>query len=267
MGRHHILNSKPPRRAFRQSVGAALAALALTMPAAAQDAATGGKDTEILVTGYLFASALNGRASTTSSLPPANIDLSFGDVLDDLDFGFMTTVEMRRGRWGFMGDLMYSKVSPGGTVPGPLPLNASLEQRSTILQANALYRVHEDAKLDVDLGAGLRYWNIDNQGSVSLTGGGSAPFADNKSWMDPVVMARATARLGGPWSMTIAGDVGGFGAGSELTYQLLGSINYNKDERKTFRVGYRVLSVDYNKDGFVYDIRMQGPVVAMTFRF
>ncbi|MGQ0567247.1 MAG: hypothetical protein ACT4OK_19580 [Gemmobacter sp.] len=237
----------------------ALALSALPLTAAAQDR-------EVLLTGYLFASAIDGRASVTSGLPPANIDLSFSDVLDDLDFGVMSAVEVRRGKWGFMGDLMYSKVSPSGTVPVVPALSAGLTQRTLTLQANALYRVHQDANVTVDLGAGLRYWNVDNAGSVAI-GAASASFADSASWVDPVIIARMNARLGGAWSMTLAGDFGGFGVGSDETWQLLGTVNWHKSDRVAFRAGYRVLSVDYEDDGFVYDIRMSGPVVGVTFRF
>lgn len=240
-------------------------ALSLGGPAAvAQENRSG---TEVFLTGYLFASALSGRASTTSGLPPANIDLSFGDVLKDLDFGAMSAIEIRNGRWGLVGDLMYSNVSPGGTIPGFPALQAGLRQRSLTLQGNLFYRIHEAEGTTFDLGAGLRYWKLDNEGSVGPAGGPAVTFADEADWIDPVIAARFRSRLNGPFSVTLAADIGGFGVGSDLTYQLLGTLDYQKSERLTFRAGYRVLSVDYDDGGFVYDIRMQGPVIGMTYRF
>lgn len=221
-------------------------------------------ETKVIVTGYLFGSAIEGRVSSTPALPPANIDLSFSDILEDLDFGFMTAVEVRKGRLGFVGDLMYSHVSPSATVPGPLPLSGTLDQKSLTLQGNILYRLQETDALSLDLGAGLRYWNIKNVGTVSP---GPIGFSHRETWVDPVVVARMTARLDGPWSVTLAGDVGGSGAGSDLTWQLLGTINYQKNDRFTFRVGYRVLSVDYDRGGFVYDVTMQGPVIGVSMSF
>jgi hypothetical protein len=76
-----------------------------------------------------------------------------------------------------------------------------------------------------------------------------------------------TAQIDGPWSVTFAGDVGGSGGGSDLTWQLLGTVNHQENDKFTFRAGYRVLSVDYSDDGFVYDITMRGPVVGMSIRF
>lgn len=251
------------RKTGRTTRSAALAcALCMAMVGGARAQETGG--TQVIITGYLFGSALNGRASTTPSLPPAEIDLSFKDIVKDLDFGLMSAVEVRRGPWGFVGDLMYSNVSPSATVPGPVPLTGDLDQKSLTLQGNVLYRVHEADGINVDLGAGLRYWNVKNVGTLTP---GPLGFSHRETWIDPVLVARTTARIDGPWSVTLAGDVGGSGSGSDLTWQLLGTINYQKSDSFTFRVGYRVLSVDYSQDGFVYDVTMRGPVVGVSVRF
>lgn len=262
MTTNHTTRGQTARRIARVAALAVAAWPGLSLTAQAQD-----NDTDVLLTGYLFASALDGRASVTSNLPPAAVDLSFRDVLDDLDFGLMSAIEVRSGKWGFVGDLMYSKVSPAGSVPTTPPLSAELEQRSLTLQGTVYYRVHQDAKVTVDLGAGLRYWSVDNSGSVALVGLPPAAFADAESWVDPVIAARMNAKLGGAWSVTLAADYGGFGTGSEETWQLLGTLNWQTSDRVTLRAGYRVLSVDYQDNGFVYDIRMSGPVVGLTYRF
>lgn len=251
-------------RSLRAVVLALSSGLALATAAQAEDPAGG---TEVILTGYLYASALEGRASSAPGLPAADIDLSFRDILDDLDFGFMSAVELRRGRWGFVGDLMYSNVSPGGTVPGPVPVSFGLELKSLTLQGNVLYRVYEDPGVKVDLGAGLRYWSIDSVGTIAAGSPAAIGFSHTESWIDPVVVARMTAQINGPWSVTLAGDVGGSGGGSDLTSQLLGTVNFQKNDKFTFRAGYRVLSVDYSNGGYVYDVTMQGPVVGVSIRF
>ena len=248
----------------RATVLALSSGLAWATAAQAEDPADG---TEVILTGYLFASALEGQASAAPGLPVADIDLSFRDVLEDLDFGFMSALELRRGRWGFVADLMYSNVSPGGTVPGPVPVSVGLDQKSLTLQGTVFYRVHEDPKVKVDLGGGLRSWTIDSVGTVSAGPPASAGFSHTESWIDPVLAARMTAQIDGPWSVTLAGDVGGSGSGSDLTWQLLGTVNFQKNDKLTFRAGYRVLSVDYSDSGFVYDVTMQGPVVGVSIRF
>lgn len=84
---------------------------------------------------------------------------------------------------------------------------------------------------------------------------------------DPVVAARLIARLGGPWSVTLIGGVGGFDAGSRLTWQALGTVNYRWNENWMLRAGYRALHVDYRSGRFLYDTTMHGPILAATYRF
>jgi hypothetical protein len=48
--------------------------------------------------------------------------------------------------------------------------------------------------------------------------------------------------------------IGGFGAGSDVTWDLLGSVGYQWNERFAIVAGYRALGVDYDDDGFVYDV-------------
>ncbi|MCA0270981.1 MAG: outer membrane beta-barrel protein [Proteobacteria bacterium] len=243
---------------------ALLAAASVSLATASWAEEHASKKPEVYLTGYLFATALSGKASAFAGMPPADVDLSFSDVVEHLDMGFMSAVEVRNGRWGFLADVMYSQVSPTGAVPGPLPLAVTLRQRSLTLQGNVLYRVHETPGVSVDLGAGLRYWKLDNE-ATSNAPVGPAPFTERVDWIDGVVMARVTTQLDGPWSLTFLGDVGG--GGSDLTWQLLGTVNYQKNDRLALRAGYRVLSADYEDNGFVYDIRMQGPVIGLTYRF
>ncbi|WP_133774271.1 hypothetical protein [Enterovirga rhinocerotis] len=80
----------------------------------------------------------------------------------------------------------------------------------------------------------------------------------------PDLMDRA---LGGPWSVTLIGDIGGFDAGSRLTWQGFGSVNYDVNENWVVRAGYRALHVDYRKGNFLYDTTMHGPILATTYRF
>jgi hypothetical protein len=52
-----------------------------------------------------------------------------------------------------------------------------------------------------------------------------------------------------------------------LTYQLLGTVNYQWNEHLALRAGYRLLSVDYKKGNFLYDVKEHGPILAFTYRF
>lgn len=62
-------------------------------------------------------------------------------------------------------------------------------------------------------------------------------------------------------------DYGGFHVGSDKTWQELGTLGYDFNERLSARAGYRYLSVDYENDGFVWDVDIHGAIVGVTWRF
>jgi hypothetical protein len=60
------------------------------------------------------------------------------------------------------------------------------------------------------------------------------------------------------WFGVALGDVGGFGVGSEFTWQAFGGIGYKFDSqgRYSMLAGWRHLSVDYENEGFLWDVSM-----------
>jgi len=217
---------------------------------------------------YIWGTALTGRSSTLPPLPETDIDISFSDVLKDFDGGIMGATEMRAGRWSVIGDVLFTQVTPKGNLPGPASADAKVRSRSLTLQADALYRFHQSEFLNLDAGAGLRFWYLDNKLTIDpglLRNGVS--HSESEYWVDPVIAGRVNARIAGPWSATLVGDVGGFDVGSQLTWQFIGTLNYQWNEDLSLRLGYRALSVDYKQGDFLYDVRMQGPIVGVSYRF
>jgi hypothetical protein len=67
----------------------------------------------------------------------------------------------------------------------------------------------------------------------------------------------------------LRGDIGGFGVGSDFTYNAIGLVEYKPWKHVSFLGGYRVLYQNY-KDGsrideFKFDMTMHGPVLAVNF--
>jgi hypothetical protein len=66
---------------------------------------------------------------------------------------------------------------------------------------------------------------------------------------------------------TLAGDVGGWGTGSQLEYQIVGLLGYKLKPTMTLQGGYRYLYVDYQKGGqagAVVTTAMSGVVLGVT---
>ena len=66
-------------------------------------------------------------------------------------------------------------------------------------------------------------------------------------------------------------EVGRFGAGSELTWQVFPDQSVNLTQKVSLDFGYRWLDPDYatgeGSDQFRYDVLTQGPVIGFGFRF
>ncbi len=220
------------------------------------------------VTSYLWATAIDGRSATFPPLPAADISLRFRDVLEELNGAMMASAEMRIDRWSFLIDGQFSQVTTGGNLPGPFFSALKLRSQTTTVQGSVFYRIYEDTAVSLEVGGGLRFWNLNNKLEI-LPGLANLRIdhRDSEMWADPIIGARLGIELGGPWSVTVAGDVGGFNVGSRLTWQGLGSINYAWSEKLTLKAGYRALHVDYRSGGFSYDVTQHGPAVAATYRF
>jgi len=67
--------------------------------------------------------------------------------------------------------------------------------------------------------------------------------------------------------LLVQGDIGGFGAGSDLSVSALATVNYVFSDRLSASAGYKLLDVDYDHGGHVYDAHLGGPVLGLTHRF
>ncbi|SEB83702.1 hypothetical protein SAMN05443249_1275 [Beijerinckia sp. 28-YEA-48] len=220
------------------------------------------------ITSYIWATAIDGKSATFPPLPAADINLRFRDVLRELNGALMGSAEMRVDRWSFLVDGQFSQVTSGGNLPGPFFSSLKVRSQTTTIQGSVLYRVYEGAAVSLDAGGGVRFWNLNNRLEI-LPGLANLRIdhRESQTWADPIVGARLGIKLSGPWSLTLAGDVGGFSVGSRLSWQGLGSVNYAWSDNLTLKAGYRALHVDYRRGGFSYDVTQHGPAVAATYRF
>lgn len=251
-------------RAARSARLAAVAILAALLPGAA--AAEERPDRAFQLTPYVWATGVGGTARPFAGAPVLDVDASFGDLLEDLDAAFFLSGYARAERFVLVTDFSYASSSRGGVarVPGlgPVPAEGRLRQTSFTLVSG--YRVVDDPRVTLDLLAGARAWRI--RADVELAGG-ALSRSPGLDFVDPIVAARANLGLGSGWSTILYGDVGGFGAGSDRTWQGFATLNYQISGSLFLSAGYRFLSVDYDSGGTAADLRLGGPIVGVTYRF
>ena len=82
-----------------------------------------------------------------------------------------------------------------------------------------------------------------------------------------MIGARVTLPVAERWSAMLYGDVGGFGAGSDLAYQRIAGVNWQFSEHLSAKAGYRYVFQDYEKNGFVWKMAAYGPYLGVGIRF
>ncbi len=92
-----------------------------------------------------------------------------------------------------------------------------------------------------------------------------------KQWVNPIVGIKLKQPLAGPLNLSFEGDIGGFGAGSDFAWNLFPTIGVDVTKKASVRVGYRVLSEDYDTGSgsqyFKYDVITQAIVLGVSFHF
>ena len=215
--------------------------------------------------GYAWLAGAWGKTDVIGPAPPVDLDLPFNKVLKAFKFAFMGAAEARKDRFVIVGDLTFIHLDAnhGIGIRDPNFLEAELDSRTAEVTLLAGYRVAENQGLRVDLLAGgrMNWFRADLQ----LDGPrNSLEGTKKESWFDPVIAARASVPLGGKWSGSAYGDVGGFGIGSDITWQAVGGIDYRLNHKMTLGAGWRYFKVNYDHGDFLYNVHQSGPTI--TFR-
>ncbi|MCP4285706.1 MAG: hypothetical protein GY792_14820 [Gammaproteobacteria bacterium] len=226
------------------------------------------------VTPYLLAAGMDGTVGVHGHT--ADIDVSFSDILDDLDSGFMGLFTAKKGPWTLALEGVYMKLEGGSsnTVTGPggiLSRSGKLGITNTmyIAQGSVAYRILDDkTKLDV-IGA-IRYTDLKVKIDVEKTFtlppfGGSRSEEGSEGWIDAVVGVRALHPVSDRVLLLGYADIGA--GGSDLTYQVMVGANWEFSEGYTAKLGYRHLYWDYEDGGTVWDMTASGPYLGLGIQF
>lgn len=228
------------------------------------------------VTPYLFAAAMNGKSGVRGVT--ADLDVSFSDILDNLDQGFMGLFTASKGPWTYGLEAVYMKLddhaAKNATGPfGHVSVRGALRVTSEmyVYQGSVAYRVMDETTA-VDLVGGLRYTKLELDAKATLTTtpgivfpGGSRRASGSESWTDAVIGVRAAHPVSDKLTLIGYADVGG--GGSDFTYQIIVGADWAFSKDFIAKAGYRQLSWDYESGGTKWDVRASGPYLGLGIRF
>lgn len=288
------------------ATGAGAADLSATPDFSIADPAPAG-GWEVSFTPYGWLVGLAGDATIRGN--DLNVSASFIEIVQQSDWLIpaMGYFEVSNGRLSFFTDVFYTETrfsksnsldiskirTRRGRQIGETDLTldgkAGLTQTLAFAEAGVAYEV---ARVDdgpmgtttVDVLAGARYWY--NEADLSLKVEGEVDFtrlnlkkkgkyatASTKvvDWVDPVVGVRLEQEYAPGRKIQFIGDIGGFGIGSELTWQLFAGYNREFHTGRTtlsYLLGYRAMGFDYEgKNGNSLNMVLHGPITGLTMRW
>lgn len=96
---------------------------------------------------------------------------------------------------------------------------------------------------------------------------GTRSLSASESWWDQVIGIRVLAPLAEHRTFVGYADIGGFGAGSDITWQAIAGVNWQFASAWVAKAGYRYFYQDYEDNGFVWDMAAHGLYLGLGIRF
>ncbi len=220
---------------------------------------------------YAWMPALKGQTTTGK-----DVDISFNDIVNNLDFTFMGGVAARKNKLSLMVDVIYMDLedTSSSTLFSGNLINLSLtnvELKSWVVTPMVAYNVVQSDRLKLDLLAGARYFYLKAISDFKAQG----PLETRKysvsgstDYWNGIVGAMGQIKVNEKWYLPFQCDVGT--GDLDLTWQVFGGVGY-KFTNLDLVAGYRHLEFDFDssdKGGEVLnDLYISGPMVGIRYFF
>ena len=222
-------------------------------------AATSDDGWQFVVAPYIWAAGINGQMGAAGTKQHVNI--SFSDIVDNLDMAYMFQAEAHKGKFGFVVSPVYMDLTNKDKSP---LLSTKVDLTTTIVDGFVTWQAAEGFELLF----GARYVNMDGKLRLdtplsTLSGNAS------KNWTDAIMGFRFAHDFGQHWVFNMRADIGGGPAGeSDLTWSANGQIGYKfGDGGSRLFLGYRAIDYDYEDNGFTFNAVTGGPIVGFAWIF
>lgn len=234
---------------------------------------------EFRIEPYGWLAGITGESGVAYQTVPT--DLSFRDLASHLKMTFAAQMELRYDRWGLLTDIYYADIGGYKNIPDPRIQQFAVDLKSFIFQFPVTYRVYRsktsDTFLDLLAGGRLNSTRVRlsrfQDVSVPIAGLIVPPdfryFSNSatKTWVDPIVGGRTQVFLSNNIFLGGYGDIGGFGVGSHLSWQVQGTLGYKFNRKMFAEIGWRLLSENYTSGGFTYNAKQQGLYTGFSYTF
>lgn len=224
---------------------------------------------EVLLTPYVWAPFVGvGVNPSNPQIPSSSGTVDFGKLAGHMTWvPFMGAAEIRDGPFGVVIDDLHA------------PLRAGINTRNILFSGGTgglvidtgtamfFYRPIAQPDQYLDVGLGVRAWGL--SGGITLNQGLLPSFAvtSGVSWADPLIGVRYHHDLPNGTGVTAYGDIGGFGLGAHIDWQLMGTFDFPVNSWLSLHGGFRSLNFAYGLPRSGLDVHLNGPILLATLRF
>jgi len=221
---------------------------------------------EFRLSPYAWFAGFKGDVASVPSLGDSiYVDISSSDALSDTEASLAFVFEGKKGKHGFLTDFLYSDMRSNTALVDGVPVTLDSVSKTTLFSAAYMYELYNNESAVIDVYGGARYWKIDTDLSLSVI---TPSIGHVESWIDPLIGIKGRTALGDTkFYVTASATVGGFGVGSDLFYDLAAHLGYQWSKSIGTTIGYRMYDLDYENDGFVYDVKQEGWMLGLTWAF
>ena len=212
---------------------------------------------------YLWAAGVEGTDAAGDE-----IDVSFSDVLEDLDGGLMGILAAHKGRWTLLADVLYLSIhqetsSTANLIGIPAKLDVDVKLRGFVSTFGVAYRVIDVGGTSLDLLAGGRYFDLDVDFEAEFAAQ-KIEYSDSGHALDGIIGGQVLKSLGDRWYVSFYGDIGT--GDSEVTWQAWPGVGYRFGNVDAV-AGYRHLAWETDDGDTFEDLSFSGPMLGVKFRF
>lgn len=238
-----------------------------TPPIARRSGVSEGGDLAFIVSPYVWIPTVTGDIGVGAQ--GLQFELDAGDLLDVFEFGGLIRGEVRhKSGWGLSVDHIFADLGAGVDI---LIGDVDADIDAGITEVAIVRRIDLNRHV-LDAYAGIRHWNADVDVAIE-TIFFSDTIRTGDDWIDPIIGARYLHTVSSDWRLIAQGDVGGFGVGSDFSWNVAAGASYDASEKLSVQLVYRALSVDRESPAIGggspvdLNITIQGPLIGLAYRF
>ena len=202
-----------------------------------------------------------------------NHDISKGEFVDALKDSIDSVITSRIG--DRLEDHQRHPNIPIGPLAGHIQQEIAQRVENFIQETEAALRARIDAlhlrgearREAVQRAVDAAKARIANQLAVRLDKSLSQTKSRDDFWFDPYVGLRGRYNFNKTYYTAVRGEIGGFGVGADLMWEVEGVIGINLTRSIFTEIGYRALGGNFEDRDFRFDVVMHGPQITTGITF